>query len=125
MAAEKNFENRVKKFLKDKGAWFVKYWGGASMNGKSFTKSGIPDLLVCCNGSFVAVELKAEKGKPSDLQLYNLKQIDRSGGYAVLLYPEHFELFKNFVDCILYNDLENRDYNYDLLKSKWKHFENK
>ena len=27
MAAEKNFENKVKKFLKDKGAWVLKYWG--------------------------------------------------------------------------------------------------
>ena len=40
MAAEKNFENKVKKFLKDKGAWVLKYWGGAA-----YTKSGIPDLL--------------------------------------------------------------------------------
>ncbi len=42
MAAEKNFENKVKAFLKDKGAWVLKYWGGAA-----YTKSGIPDLLVC------------------------------------------------------------------------------
>lgn len=47
MAAEKNFENKVKKFLKDKGAWVLKYWGGAA-----YTKSGIPDLLVCFKGWF-------------------------------------------------------------------------
>lgn len=45
MAQEKNFENRVKDFLKDMGCWQLKYWGGAV-----FTKSGIPDLLVCCKG---------------------------------------------------------------------------
>lgn len=30
MAAEKNFENKVKAFLKDTGAWLLKYWGGAA-----------------------------------------------------------------------------------------------
>ena len=41
MAAEKNFENKVKKYLKEQGAWFIKYWGGAA-----FTKAGIPDPLI-------------------------------------------------------------------------------
>lgn len=48
MAAEKNFENKVKAFLKDTGAWLLKYWGGAA-----YTKSGIPDLLVCSDGCFL------------------------------------------------------------------------
>lgn len=120
MAAEKNFENRVKKFLKDNGCWLLKYWGGAA-----FTKSGIPDLLVCCKGMFIGIELKAPKGKPSDLQIYNLRQIDRAGGYAVLLYPDHWELFQNFIFCILEGDMTNAVYNYDTLKSRWKHFEDK
>ncbi len=120
MAAEKNFENRVKKFLKDNGCWLLKYWGGAA-----FTKSGIPDLLVCCKGLFIGIELKAPKGKPSDLQIYNLREIDKSGGYAVLLYPDHWELFQNFILCIVENDPVNTIYNYEILKSRWKHFENK
>jgi hypothetical protein len=120
MAAEKNFENKVKKFLKEKGCWILKYWGGAA-----FTKSGIPDLLVCCKGHFIGVELKAPKGKPSDLQIYNLREIDKSGGYAVLLYPDQWELFQNFILCIVENDPDNTAHNYNILKSRWKHFENK
>lgn len=120
MAAEKNFENKVKKFLKDNGSWLLKYWGGAA-----YTKSGIPDLLVCCKGRFIGIELKAPKGKPSDLQIYNLREIDRSGGYAVLLYPDQWELFQNFILCIVAGDKTNTAYNYDVLKSKWKYFENK
>ena len=58
MAQEKNFENRIKSFLKNEGCYFLKYWVGGN-----FTKSGIPDLLICCNGSFGAVELKAKSGK--------------------------------------------------------------
>lgn len=92
MAAEKNFENKVKKFLKEQNCYFLKYWGGGQ-----FTKSGVPDILCCCNGSFVAIELKAPNGKPSELQLHNLKRIDEARGYALLLYPDKFDDFKRFI----------------------------
>ena len=112
MAAEKQFENKVKLFLKGNGCWFLKYWGGAS-----YTKSGIPDILVCCKGRFIGVETKAPKGKPSDLQIYNLRQIDKAGGIAVLLYPKDYDLFKKLVE-----DPNDREL-YEILKSRWKHFE--
>ena len=114
MAQEKNFENRVKKFLEEKGCWFLKYWAGAS-----YTKVGIPDLLVCCNGRFLGVEIKAPTGKPSPLQLHNLKKIDKAGGFSILLYPNEWELFKNFVDCLIQEDFENASLNYELLKKRW------
>lgn len=114
MAAEKNFENKVKKFLKEKGCWLLKYWGGAA-----YTKSGVPDLLVCCNGRFMGIEVKAPNGTPSDLQIYNLRQIDRAGGLAILLYPKDYDLFMRLVDN------PNNKQLYEVLKSKWKHFENK
>ena len=91
MADEKNFENRVKKFLKDEGCWFLKTWGGG------LQRSGIPDLLICCNGFFIGAELKAPNGKVSDLQLWNLAKIDDACGFAWLLYPDKFEEFKEFI----------------------------
>lgn len=91
MATEKNFENRVKKFLKEQGCWTLKTWGGG------LQRSGIPDLLVCCKGFFIGVELKAPNGKPSDLQLWNLMKISDAGGFGWLLYPDKFEEFKEFV----------------------------
>lgn len=92
IAKEKNFENKIKKFLKDQDCYFIKYWGGGQ-----FTKSGVPDLLICCNGYFVAVEVKAEDGKPSDLQLWNIEQIKKAGGFAMVLYPNQFEEFKKLI----------------------------
>ena len=92
MAGEKNFENKIKKFLKDENCWFVKYWAGAQ-----FTKEGIPDLLICCNGHFIGCEVKAEKGKPSELQLYNIKKIQEAGGIAMVLYPNQFNEFKDLI----------------------------
>ena len=95
MAAEKNFENKIKGFLKDHGCWFLKYWGGAA-----YTKSGIPDILACCTGKFLGIEVKAKNGKPSELKLYNLKKIDEAGGFAILLYPDDFETFKTMIELI-------------------------
>jgi len=114
MAAEKNFENRVKKFLKEQGCWSLKYWGGAA-----YTKKGIPDLLVCCKGWFFGVELKAPDGIPSDLQIRNLRLIDNAGGRAILLYPKDYGLFMRLVEDPTDQKL------YEVLKSKWRHFEDK
>lgn len=112
MASEKLFENRIKKFLKEQCCWYVKYWGGGQ-----FTKSGIPDLLICCNGYFVAVEVKAENGKPSELQLWNIEEIKKAGGIAMVLYPNQFGDFKkiilsikNVIDnnkMLCYNNIDN------------------
>ncbi len=96
MAAEKNFENKVKKYLLESGCWILKYWGGAS-----YTKSGIPDLLVCCSGMFIGIELKSPSGKPTELQIYNLRKIDEAGGYGILLYPKDFDLFRQMVDNLI------------------------
>lgn len=123
---EKNFENRIKKFLKDENCWFIKYWGGSSRDGKTFTKSGVPDILCCCKGYFLGIEVKASNGKPSELQLYNLRKIDEAGGYAILLYPEDFATFKDLISSMNNGYAATSTYIYESeLKPKWKHFEDK
>lgn len=114
MASEKNFENRVKQFLKSEGCYFIKYWGGGE-----FTKAGVPDILCCCNGFFIGIEVKAPNGKPSALQLHNLHQIDEANGFGVLLYPKDFTLFQNFIQCISQAWDEGITANYELLKKGW------
>lgn len=91
MAQEKNFENRVKAFLQAHGCWYVKYWAGAA-----YTRSGVPDILTCVGGYFVGIELKADHGRPSDLQLVTLSKIVESNGIAMLLYPKDYDAFKDF-----------------------------
>lgn len=114
MATEKNFENRVKAFLTLQGCYFIKYWGGGE-----FTKAGVPDILCCCNGRFLGIEIKSPKGKPSALQLHNLKKIDEAGGMGFLLYPKDFESFKELIQCIRFNDPEMW-YKYELMKGVWR-----
>lgn len=120
MALEKNFENKVKAYLKEKGAWVLKYWGGAA-----YTKSGIPDLLVCFNSWFLGIELKAPNGRPSELQLYNLRQITKAGGIAILLYPKDFEQFKEFIEHLKPGVLPERLQDVYPFLSGWDHIKNK
>ena len=102
MAQEKTFENKIKKFLEENGAWYVKFFAN------SYTKSGIPDILACVNGYFVGIEVKAQNGKPSELQLYNIRKIRKAGGFAMVVYPSGFNRFKEFI-LGLNNDEFNRE----------------
>lgn len=111
MAEEKNFEERIKKHFHSVGiypagfptdrmkvpmiGWYTKIWGGG------FQKSGIPDLVCCVNGIAMAVEVKAERGKKSELQKLNVSRINRSGGIGVFLYPSGFEQFKELLKGVI------------------------
>lgn len=91
---EKDFENKVKAYLMKNDIWALKTWS----NG--IQRQGVPDLLCCVNGFFVAVELKAENGKPSELQKWNIEKIREAGGIAIVLYPNQFEQFKRIIGII-------------------------
>lgn len=92
MGKEGRFQSKVISFLKNKGCYIIKYWGGGQ-----FTRSGVPDLLISVNGYFLGVELKAPHGRVSELQLYNLRMINRSGGMGILLYPDNYDAFRDFI----------------------------
>ena len=102
MGPEKTFENKVKKFIEEHGGWQVKFFAN------SYTKSGIPDILACVNGYFVAIEVKAKSGHPSALQLHHCSEIRKAGGFAFVLYPSGFDDFKQFV-CGLNCERFNRE----------------
>ena len=89
MAAEKIFENEIKKFLnKLPNTWYFKVWSGP------YSKSGIPDIIACINGHFVALEVKAENGRASELQKRNIRLINECRGKAYIVYPKDFEELK-------------------------------
>lgn len=110
MAEEKNYENKIKRYLKSKGIYplgsvydaekAIGYY--EKRFGCSFTPAGLPDMHICINGYSIDVELKATKGKPSQLQLRCIEQINKSGGKALLLYPKDFEGFKEVIECVMH-----------------------
>ena len=104
---EKTFEHKIRDFLKSNGCYVVKYFGCA------YTKSGVPDLLTCVNGRFIAIEVKSDTGRPSELQLVNIKQIQDAGGIAIVLYPKDWDKFKAFIESILRTEYTAE------LKTRW------
>ena len=111
---EKAFEEKVKAFLKEQGCWVLKTWS----NGVQ--REGVPDLLVCCGGLFLGVELKNEKGKASELQWWNIEQIRQADGIALVLYPDQFEEFKHMVNLLLSGNIyaPKIQYKFDRRESK-------
>ncbi len=104
MAAEKQFENQIKKFMISIGVypaghpkhkkevpqtgWYFKHWAGP------FSVVGIPDIIGCVKGRFIGIEVKAEDGHPSPLQIRTVDLINAVGGFAIIVYPKDFEELK-------------------------------
>lgn len=89
MGTEKKFENEIKAFLDTlPNTWYFKHWAGP------YSKVGIPDIIACVNGRFIAIEVKAPHGKPSELQKRTISLIESAKGIAHILYPKDFESFK-------------------------------
>ena len=91
MAQEKNFENKIKRYIEELGGWQVKFFANR------MTKNGIPDLLCCVGGYFVGIEVKAQNGHPSALQLHHCSEIRKAGGFAFIVYPSGWEQLKVFL----------------------------
>ena len=108
MTEETEFKKRVQKFLNSNYCYNIKYWGG------KYTKSGVPDILICCRGYFIGCELKSADGEPTTLQLYNLQKIKQSGGWGLVLYPDDFDSFKTAIDYLL------DGYSIDYVRQYWK-----
>lgn len=88
---EKNFQTKVIKWFESIGGYVVNVWGGG------YQRAGIPDLLICYKGLFVALELKTETGRVHELQHYNIDAISKAGGIARILRPSEFEEFQREV----------------------------
>lgn len=54
-------------------------------HGGMYGTAGIPDIIVCYRGRFIAFECKVGKNKPTVLQEMTIRQIVKSGGYATVV----------------------------------------
>ncbi len=74
---EKTITNQILKYLKSLPECFAfKEHGGL------YGTSGIPDIIVCYKGKFLAFEVKTEKGKLSKLQEMTIAKIQKANGMA-------------------------------------------
>ena len=75
-ALEASLKRQVINWLKTQKLWFYK--------ASDRYTAGIPDIIICKDGRFVAIELKADRGVVSKIQMYMIDSIKINGGVSVV-----------------------------------------
>jgi len=95
---ESKVKARVKKVLSDLNAYY------AMPQGTGFGNSGVPDFVVCFRSRFIGIECKANGNKPTALQYKHLKDIQDSGGLALIVDESNVnqlhEVLRSYEDSI-------------------------
>lgn len=95
MTSERALQDKISRWLKgQRGIWFLKVFGSGVQTG------GVPDLLLCKNGKFIAVELKRPDGKGTvhPRQNAQLQRIRNAGGVGVVI--DDFDDFVKLVEAL-------------------------
>lgn len=93
---EHKVKERVKKII-DKYPQSYKFMPGTH----GYGSSGVPDIVACIYGKFVAVECKATGNKPTALQKKNLNAIVEAGGYAFVVDDSSIGVFILTLDNVM------------------------
>jgi len=99
MTPEAKVKKKVVDILKKHGAYyFFPATGG-------FGRSGVPDIVCCYNGLFLAIECKAGNNKPTALQEKELEKIRAAYGVAMVVSEVNLHDVENFL--IQFSPLRN------------------
>lgn len=109
--SEGDIKKAARKFLKTRFPDIWTYWPVQTGLGRH----GIPDLLMCIGGNFVAVEFKYDGNEPTGRQDYELEQIWKSGGCTLVIDELNYWFFEIVVANIyagghVYMKLNERKY---------------
>jgi Holliday junction resolvase len=88
---EKKVKDKVVKLLKSYGIY---YFFPAT---HGFGRSGVPDVVCCFNGKFLAVECKAGTNKPTVLQEKEMADIRSAGGTTFVINELNLTLLDNYL----------------------------
>jgi len=88
---EKVVKDKVMSILRDEGVYYFM----PPANGLG--RSGIPDIVACVNGLFLAVECKAGGNKPTALQIREIEAIRRNDGVAVVVDETNWDMVRELV----------------------------
>ena len=121
MGIEKNFENRIKKWLEMQGIYAlgtpvqnmnvepIGYW--EKRWGSKMTPSGLPDLHVVIKGKSLEFEIKGPRGKASELQKHMIEQIIDSGCRGAVLYEHQKDIpnddFPYYINYAVFKEVVN------------------
>ena len=98
MTPEGKVKVRVKKILTEAGAYY------AMPVASGYGNAGTPDFLVCYRCQFLAIETKANGGKPTALQEATMQRIRDAGGRVLVIDETNVETLR-----ITLKEIENED----------------
>lgn len=91
---EKQVKTKVVGILKNEGAY---YFFPAT---HGYGRSGVPDIVACVNGHFLAIECKAGRNKPTALQAREIEDIRKAGGTALVANEKNWEQVRDLVHLL-------------------------
>jgi Holliday junction resolvase len=85
MTPEAKVKKKVVDVLKKNGAYyFFPATGG-------YGRSGVPDIVCCYRGVFVAIECKAGTNKPTPLQQAEMGKIKQAQGFVLVVNEDNID----------------------------------
>lgn len=88
---EVKVKKQIRKLLDELGVYY------AMPIGTGYGNSGVPDFLVCANGTFIGVEAKAGKNKPTALQEEHMRRIRSAGGVAMVVNEDNINELREVI----------------------------
>lgn len=95
MTPEAKVKAKVKKLLDELRI----YWFFPATHG--YGRSGVPDIIGCFAGLFVAVECKAGKGKLTALQEREIERIKEAGGFTFVAREDNIDELRRLLTCLI------------------------
>ena len=62
-----------------------------------YGRSGVPDIVCCVDGYFLAIECKAGTNKPTLLQVREIESIRAHGGLAIVVNEQNWDMVQEYV----------------------------
>jgi hypothetical protein len=95
MTPEKKVKDQIKKLLDANQIYhFSPYMAGMG-------RSGVPDIIACFKGHFLAIEAKAGNNKPTALQEREISKIQACGGHAMVINENNLDTLEFVIKQIL------------------------
>ena len=91
---EKKVKDKVISVLKSEEVYYFM----PPANG--FGRAGIPDIIACINGKFLAIECKANGNKPTVLQIREIESIRRNGGHAIIVDETNWDMVRGLIKML-------------------------
>ena len=88
---ESKVKSAVVKILKDHGVY---YFFPAT---HGYGRSGVPDIICCFDGEFLALEIKAGNNKPTALQEREMNRIFDAGGHAHVINEDEVAILDEWI----------------------------